>query len=89
MVENWLREYELAEEHDPWRVEISGAERDDFIGILNDRRMLLAADMGVTEEDMDAEPAQILNESRRMGIFEIDRLGYFIMVMLGPQIYRP
>ena len=89
LVENWIREYELAEERDPWRVEISSAERDEFIAMLNDRRMMLALELGITESDMEADLGKISNEARRAGILEIDVLGHFILVMLGPQIYRP
>jgi len=89
LVENWMREYELAEERDPWKVEISSAERDEFIAMLNDRRMFLALELGITEEDMEANPSQIPHEARRVSILEIDVLGHFILVMLGPQIYRP
>jgi hypothetical protein len=89
LVENWLRDFELAEERDPWKVEISSAERDEFVAMLNDRRMLLALELGITEEDMEADPGQIPQEARRMSILEIDVLGHFILVMLGPQIYRP
>jgi hypothetical protein len=84
-----MREFELAEERDPWKVEISGAERDEFAAMLNDRRMLLALELGITQEDMEADPGQISNEARRAGVLEIDVLGHFILVMLGPQIYRP
>jgi hypothetical protein len=89
LVENWMREFELAEERNPWQVEISSAERDEFVAMLNDRRMLLALELGITEEDMEADPGQIPQESRRASILEIDVLGHFILVMLGPQIYRP
>ena len=89
LVENWMREFELAEERDPWKVEISSAERDEFVALLNDRRMLLALELGITEEDMEADPGRISNEARRAGILEIDVLGHFILVMLGPRIYRP
>jgi hypothetical protein len=88
-VENWIRDYELAENHNPWTVEISGEDRDDFISILNDRRMLLSIDLGITQEDMDADLAEISNEGRRAAVLEIDVLGHFILVVLGPQIYRP
>ena len=84
-----MREFELAEERDPWQVELSTAERDEFVAMLNDRRMLLALELGITEEDMEADPSQISNEARRACILEIDVLGHFILVMLGPQIYRP
>ena len=89
LVENWIREYELAEERDPWKVEISAIERDEFVAMLNDRRMLLAIELGITEADMEADPSEISNETRRASILEIDVLGHFILVMLGPQIYRP
>jgi hypothetical protein len=89
LVETWMREFELTEEHDPWKVEISSAERDEFVAMLNDRRMLLALELGITEEDMEADPGQISNEARRASILEIDVLGHFILIMLGPQIYRP
>jgi BMFP domain-containing protein YqiC len=89
LVENWMREFELAEERNPWRVEISSAERDEIVAMLNDRRMLVALELGITESDMEADPGKISNETRRAGILEIDVLGHFILVMLGPQIYRP
>ena len=89
LVENWIREYELAEERDPWQVEISGEERDEFVSMLNDRRMILAHDLGITEGDMEADLTKITNEKRRAAILEIDVLGHFILVMLGPQIHRP
>ncbi len=88
LVENWMREYDLAEERDPWTVELTTAERDEFIAMLNDRRMALALELGVTEEDMEADLAQIPNDQRRAAILEIDVLGHFILIMLGPQIYR-
>jgi hypothetical protein len=89
LVENWLREFELSEEHNPWHVEVSTEERDEFISMLNDRRMALALELGITENDMEADLGQIGNETRRNGILEIDVLGHFILVILGPQIYRP
>ena len=89
LVENWIQEFELAENRDPWEVELTSAERDEFIAMLNDRRLLLAVELGVTEKDMDADPSQIPEEARRHAILEIDVLGHFILVMLGPQIHRP
>jgi len=89
LVESWLRENELAEERNPWRVEITGAERDEFVAMLNDRRMLLALEAGITEADMEADLGEISNEALRAKIWEIDMLGHVILVMLGPQIYRP
>jgi len=89
LVETWMREFELTEERNPWKVEISSAERDEFVAMLNDRRMLVALELGITEEDMEADLGRISNEARRAGVLEIDVLGHFILVMLGPQIYRP
>ena len=89
LVENWIREYELAEERDPWKVIISGSERDEFVSMINDRRMLLTHDLGITEAEMEADLSRIPNETRRAAILEIDVLGHFILVLLGPQIYRP
>jgi hypothetical protein len=88
LIENWMREYELAEERNPWNVELTTAERDEFVAMLNDRRMALALELTVTEEDMESDLAQIPDDARRGGILEIDVLGHFILVMLGPQIYR-
>jgi hypothetical protein len=89
LVENWIREYELAEERDPWRVVLSSAERDEFVAMINDRRMLLAHELGITEADMETDLSRIADESRRAAVLEIDVLGHFILVILGPQIYRP
>jgi len=89
LIETWLREYEIAEVRDPWTVELSGEERDEFIAMLNDRRLLLALENSITERDMETQLSQIPQESRRTTIVEIDILGHFILVMLGPQIHRP
>jgi len=89
LIENWIQEYELAENRNPWQVELTNAERDEFIAMLNDRRLLLAFSIGVTEADMDSDPRQIPEEARRHAIMEIDFLGHFMLVMLGPQIHRP
>jgi hypothetical protein len=89
LVETWIREYELAENRDPWQVEITGAERDEFVSMLNDRRLLVALDLGITENDMETQPSHVSSEARRSGVLEIDVLGHFILITLGPQIYRP
>ena len=89
LVETWIREFDVAEDRDPWRVEISGAEREEFVAMLNDRRLLLALEAGISQEEMEADLDQISNEGRRSTILEIDVLGHFILVTLGPQIYRP
>jgi hypothetical protein len=89
LTENWIREYELAEDRQPWQVEVSTAERDEFVAMLNDRRVALALEAGISDTDMEAEPGQISDDARRGAILEIDVLGHFILVTLGPQIYRP
>ena len=89
MVETWISEYELAKKLDPWEVALTGAEREEFVAMLNDRRMQIALELGVTEADMDADAEAIPEDKRRHGILEIDVLGHFILATLGPQIYRP
>ena len=89
LVENWIQEFEIADKRDPWKVEISSAERDEFVAMLNDRRLLLALEIGVTNHDMDMDPREIPDDARRHAIWEIDVLGHFLLVTLGPQIYRP
>jgi hypothetical protein len=89
LAENWIRDYEIAEDRAPWRVEVSGAERDEFVAMLNDRRMTLALEIGISEADMELEPSRISDDARRSAILEIDVLGHFILVTLGPQIFRP
>ena len=89
LVENWIREFEITDKHDPWKVEISSAERDEFVAMLNDRRLLLALEIGITDHDMDMDPSEITDDDRRRAILEIDVLGHFLLVTLGPQIHRP
>jgi hypothetical protein len=86
LAESWLRDFELAEE--PWEMEMTGAERDEFVAMLNDRRLILAVESGVTREE-HLPPLKGAIDERRAAILEIDVLGHFIMVLLGPQIYRP
>jgi hypothetical protein len=89
LAESWIREYEIAENRQPWQVEISNAERDEFVAMLNDRRLTLALGLGISDLDMEMEPSHITDEARRAAILEIDVLGHFILVTLGPQIHRP
>jgi len=89
LVENWIREFEIAEKRDPWAVEVSNEERDEFVSMLNDRRLVVAFEMGITEEEMTMNPSEIVDETRRHAVLEIDILGHFILVILGPQIHRP
>jgi hypothetical protein len=89
LVETWIQKYQLAKKRDPWEVNLTGAERDEFVSMLNDRRMQIALELGITQTDMEADPAEISEERRKHGILEIDVLGHFILIMLGPQIYRP
>lgn len=89
LAENWIREFEIAERRNPWTVEATTAERDEFVAMLNDRRLLLALEIGITDADMETDPGRIPDEVRRAAILEIDVLGHFILVTLGPQIYRP
>ncbi len=89
LTENWIQEYELAEDRQPWEVEVSTAERDEFVAMLNDRRLTLALEAGISDADMETDPGHIPDDARRSAILEIDLLGHFILVTLGPQIYRP
>jgi hypothetical protein len=89
LAESWLREYEIAEDRNPWRVELSTAERDEFVAMLNDRRLCLALEIGISDAEMEIDPSRISDNVRRSAILEIDVLGHFILVTLGPQIYRP
>jgi hypothetical protein len=86
LAESWLRDFELAEE--PWVMEMTHAERDEFVAMLNDRRLVLAVESGVANEERPADGKFTLDD-RRAAILEIDVLGHFIMVLLGPQIFRP
>lgn len=88
LVENWIREFEIADQRDPWEVDISSAERDEFVSMLNDRRLLLAFELGITDHDMEMDPAKISDQIRRNAVWEIDVLGHFLLVTLGPQIHR-
>ena len=89
LAESWIRKYKNAEYRQPWRVDISSAERDEFVAMLNDRRMSLAMEIGISDAEMEIDPSRISNDARRSAILEIDVLGHFILVTLGPQIYRP
>ena len=85
LAESWLRDFELAEE--PWTFEMTTAERDEFVSMLNDRRLILALEAGLTQEDA-ATTGHLTVDDRRAAIMEIDVLGHFIMILLGPQIFR-
>jgi hypothetical protein len=88
LVENWIRDFELAEDRQPWQVEISATEKDEFVAMLNDRRLTLALELGISDTEMESDPSLISEETRRSAVLEIDVLGHFILVTLGPQIYR-
>ena len=85
LAEAWLRDFELAEE--PWVIDMTTSERDEFVAMLNDRRLILALESGMTREEKPTGKPGL--HDRRAAILEIDVLGHFIMVLLGPQIHRP
>jgi len=87
LAESWLREFEIAERRDPWIVELTTAERDEFVAMLNDRRLILGLEIGGVSAGQ-LEPPAAANDTRGVAIMEIDVLGHFMMVTLGPQIYR-
>jgi hypothetical protein len=89
LAENWLQDFELADSRDPWTVELADGDRDEFVAMLNDRRLLLALEIGLNEADLERGP-QIFraDNPRTAALLEIDLLGHFIMVILGPQTYR-
>jgi hypothetical protein len=89
LAENWINDFELAENRQPWEVEVSADEREEFVALLNDRRLILAMEMGISDAEMEADPGRIPEETRRAAVLEIDVLGHFILVALGPQIHRP
>jgi hypothetical protein len=89
LAENWVRDFELAENRNPWTVDITTSERDEFVAMLNDRRLLLGLELGLTEGEMETSLGEITDEQRRAAVLEIDVLGHFIMVTLGPQFNRP
>lgn len=89
LAENWVRDFEIAESRDPWTIDVTSAERDEFVSMLNDRRLLLGLELGITEGDMEIDITAMPDDARRAGILEIDFLGHFIMVALGPQMHRP
>jgi hypothetical protein len=84
LAESWLRDFELAEE--PWQFEMTTAERDEFVSMLNDRRLILALETGLTQEELSPS-AIVAVDDRRAAFMEIDVLGHFIMMMLGPQVF--
>jgi len=86
LAEGWVREFEIAEQRDPWVVELTTAERDEFVAMLNDRRLILGLEIGMLNA---GQAAGVPADVRRVALMEIDVLGHFIMVTLGPQIYRP
>jgi hypothetical protein len=88
LAENWMRDFEIAEDRDPWTVELTTAERDEFVCMLNDRRLILAMEAGINDSGK-IETGAISREELRASIMEIDVLGHFVMVTLGPQIHRP
>jgi hypothetical protein len=86
LAEAWLRDFELAEE--PWVIDMTTSERDEFVAMLNDRRLILAVETGVVRQD-NLPTSKLGIDGQRAAILEIDVLGHFIMVLLGPQIHRP
>ncbi len=85
LVEAWLRDFELAEDRDPWVVELDATERDEFIAMINDRRLLLALEFAITEKEMDQPLQDFTDDTRRMVRMEIGILGSMIGIILDPE----
>jgi hypothetical protein len=74
-LEKWLATFPRAEEQ-PWTLLLSTDDFEEFLCILNDRRLLLAVEHNVTEADMDTDPAYVRDEIKARALWEIHMLAY-------------
>ncbi len=73
-VERWVQELAKSPEASHWSLPL--AEADTFLQILNDRRLLLAAQHQITETDMTRDLFQTPDSPKFRALGEIDFLAY-------------
>ena len=81
-VVRWLEQLRKGMELQKPRLLLLKEDVPTFLAVLNDRRLMLAAEGEVTEEIMDADPQELENENQQRRIWEIHLLAYFLEEIL-------
>jgi hypothetical protein len=82
ILQGWLSQHRRAGAGKKWSLLMSPADLELFIIILNDRRLTIASQFIVSEDDMDLDPREVEDEIRRQVLWEIHLLGYFQEICL-------
>ncbi len=83
LLEKWMEDYARNSEGKPWTLELAPDEFEGLLIVLNDRRLILAAQHGLDEEEMEANWEKAPDLTTRMVLGEIDILTQFLIVFLN------
>lgn len=77
VLKEWLCEYDAQRNEPNWELKLNADRMDLFLSILNDRRLTLAAEWNIGDEEMDSDPCEVKREEVRQALWEIHLLSYF------------
>jgi hypothetical protein len=80
MIQQWLGGYQAGR---AWQLALAEPELDVFVAIINDRRLILSVEFGVTDADMDRDPEDVPHDRRRQVLWEIHLLALFLERILA------
>ena len=86
LLEKWYKDSKSVAEDQPWTLALSPEEFESLLVILNDRRLMLATQYGMNEEDLEnawTKKAQTQDLPALLALQEIEMLGNLQYILLG------
>jgi hypothetical protein len=71
----WIEKLKIEKEAENIAIALKKDDLEQFLTMINDRRLLLAAEYEITEREMDTDPVEIKNQERRLVLVEMFLLG--------------
>jgi hypothetical protein len=85
LCKSWLVRLQNSAKMEIMTFDLKPNERDEFVAILNDRRLGLALETGLWEAEMQTTKVSELAPPKRAAVTEVDRLAKWISAVIGPQ----
>jgi hypothetical protein len=89
LLEKWMGDYLRSGVGKSWTFDLTRDELEGLLMILNDRRLLLATEHGLDEEEMEAQWEKAMDVNQRLVLGEIDLLTQFLgsfLMALNPDM---
>jgi hypothetical protein len=88
LAKGWLDRFKMNLGHDPHVFDLKPDEREEFVAMLNDRRLIIALEAKLTEAEIETRKTGQLPLPKRMALREVNHLGVLIFMTIGEQFER-